>query len=207
MTGVAVKGKDRAGGRQDQQANDWFELDGDPIVTVGDTVEGHDPHEPAVMVEGEDWFRVGGRPVCRAEHKASCGHATTGRQWFRLIGKNSGYRDYLTSAADPCNVEHIPWIMRANGWHEGAKLMDQWFEREASDVKVPKDSDSTSITMDFVLGLDEAQVAFDELMNEDLWSVPNGNPMRRPIDRLCDSLADRGLLTNEPKTFDFEFPV
>jgi hypothetical protein len=61
--------------------------------------------------------------------------------------------------------------------------------------------------MDFVLGLDEAQVAFDELMNEELWSVPNGNPKRRPIDRLCDSLADRGLLTNEPKRFDFEFPV
>jgi uncharacterized Zn-binding protein involved in type VI secretion len=89
MTGAAVKGKDRAGGKQDQQANDWFRLDGDPIVTVGDTVEAHDPHGPATMVEGEDWFRVGGRPVCRAEHKSSCGHATTGRQWFRLIGKNS----------------------------------------------------------------------------------------------------------------------
>lgn len=82
MTGVAVKGKDRAGGRQDRQTNDWFRLDGDPVVTVGDTVEGHGnaPHGAApTMVEGEDWFRVGGRPVCRAEHKASCGHATTGR--------------------------------------------------------------------------------------------------------------------------------
>ena len=30
MTGVAVKGKDRAGGKQDKQASDWFRLDGDP---------------------------------------------------------------------------------------------------------------------------------------------------------------------------------
>jgi len=49
MTGVAVKGKDRAGGTQDQQANDWFRLDGDAVVTVGDTVEigGDAPHGPA----------------------------------------------------------------------------------------------------------------------------------------------------------------
>ena len=75
MTGVAVKGKDRAGGKQDQQANGWFRINGDPIVTVGDTVEGHGdaPHGLATMVEGEGSFRVGGRPVCRAEHKASCG--------------------------------------------------------------------------------------------------------------------------------------
>ena len=126
MTGVAVKGKDRAGGKQAEQANDWFRLDDDPVVTVGDTVEPHGTHTPAsTMVEGESWFRVGGRPVCRAGHKASCGHATTGRQWFRLVGKNSGFRDYLTNAGDPCNIEHIPWIMRANDWYEGAKLMDQ----------------------------------------------------------------------------------
>jgi hypothetical protein len=37
--------------------------------------------------------------------------------------------------------------------------------------------------------------------------VPNGNPNRRPIDRLCDQLADRGLLTRVPQTFDFELPV
>ena len=211
MTGVAVKGKDKAGGRQDKQAHEWFRLNGDPVVTVGDTVEGHDndpPHQPApVMVEGEDWFTLNGVPVCRAEHKASCGHATTGRQWFRLVRADSPYRDYIESAGDPCNIEHIPWIMRANDWHLGAKLMDQWFERAASNVKVPKDSDTTSVTMDFVLQLDEARVAYDELMNEALWSVPNGSPKQSPIHRLCSNLSKRGFLTNEPKSFDFEFPV
>jgi uncharacterized Zn-binding protein involved in type VI secretion len=103
MTGVAVKDKDKACGRQDQQANDWFRLNGDPVVTVGDTVEGHGnpPHAAPVMVEGEENFRVGGKPVCRAEHKASCGHATTGRQWFRIIRADSPYRSYIESAGGP----------------------------------------------------------------------------------------------------------
>jgi uncharacterized Zn-binding protein involved in type VI secretion len=208
VTGVAVKGKDRAGGKQAEQAHDWFRLDDDPVVTVGDTVEPHGTHAPApTMVEGESWFRVGGRPVCRAENKASCGHATTGRQWFRLTRADSGYRPYLTSAGDPCNIEHIPWIMRANGWYEGAKLMDQWFSNTASTVKKPEDSDTTTITMDWVLELDEAQRAYDELMNEALWTVPNGDAKQRPIDRLCDILADKGYLTTEPTTFDFQAPV
>src|SRR3954452_10447758 len=63
VTGVAVKGKDRAGGKQAEQAHGWFRLDDDPVVTVGDTVEPHGTHTPApTMVEGEEWFRVGGRP-------------------------------------------------------------------------------------------------------------------------------------------------
>ncbi len=208
MTGVAVKGKDRAGGRQAEQAHEWFRLNDDPVVTVGDTVEPHDTHEPApTMVEGEDWFTLDDVPVSRAEHKASCGHATTGRQWFLLERADNGYRPYLTSPGDPCNIEHIPWIMRANDWHEGAKLMDQWFSKSASAVKKPEDSDTTTITMDWVLELDEARAAHDELMNEALWTVPNGKPERRPIDRLCDILAEGGYLTTEPKTFEFEAPV
>jgi uncharacterized Zn-binding protein involved in type VI secretion len=197
------------GGKQNQQANDWFRIDGDPVVTVGDTVEGHGeaPHGPAVMVEGEDWFRVGGRPVCRAEHKASCGHATTGRQRFRLVRASSGYRNYLTSAADPCNVEHIPWIMRVNGWHEGAKLMDQWFSKPASTEKKPEDSDTTTITMDWVLELPEAKAAYDELMDESLWSVPNDDQGRSPLQRLCGSLRNKGFLTEVPTAFTFDVPV
>lgn len=97
--------------------------------------------------------------------------------------------------------------MRANGWHEGAKLMDQWFSRTASTVKKPEDSDTTTIAMDWVLELDEARRAYDELMNEALWTVPNGDLKRRPIDRLCNILAKEGYLTTEPKTFEFEEPV
>ena len=207
MTGVAVKGKDRAGGKQDQQANGWFRINGDPIVTVGDTVEGHGSHGPAVMVEGENGFRVGGRPVCRAEHKSSCGHATTGRQRFRIVRASNGYRNYLTSAADPCNVEHIPWIMRAHGWHEGATLMDQWFSKPASTDKKLEDSDTTTITMDWILELPEAKAAYDELMDESLWTLPNGSGGSTPLQRLCGSLRKKGFLTEVPMEFTFDVPV
>jgi hypothetical protein len=62
MTGVAVRSKDKAGGVQREQANVRFRIGGDPVVTVGDTVERHGDHAPApAMVEGEPRFRVGGR--------------------------------------------------------------------------------------------------------------------------------------------------
>jgi uncharacterized Zn-binding protein involved in type VI secretion len=208
MTGVAVGEKDRAGGKQVEEANDWFRLDDDPVVTVGDTVEPHGTHTPApTMVEGEEWFLVDDTPVCRAENKANCGHATTGRQWFLLERADNGYRPYLTDPGDPCNIEHIPWIMRANGWYEGAKLMDQWFSRDASTEKKPEDSDTTTIKMDWVLELDEARKAYDELMNEALWTVPNDDFGRTPLQRLCGSLRNKGFLTDQPMEFTFDTPV
>jgi uncharacterized Zn-binding protein involved in type VI secretion len=208
MTGVAVGEKDRAGGKQVEEANDWFRLDDDPVVTVGDTVEPHGTHTPApTMVEGEEWFLVDDTPVCRAENKANCGHATTGRQWFLLERADNGYRPYLTDPGDPCNIEHIPWIMRANGWYEGATLMDQWFSRDASTDKKPEDSDTSTIKMDWVLELDEARKAYDELMNEALWTVPNDDFGRTPLQRLCGSLRNKGFLTDQPMEFTFDTPV
>src|SRR5206468_7634664 len=93
----------------------------------------------------------------------------------------------VSDAGDPCNIEHIPWIMRANGWHEGAKLMDQWFSNTASTVQKPEDSDTTTITMDWVLELDEARRAYDELMDTTRWTIPNDKFGRTPLQRLCGS--------------------
>lgn len=87
MPGVAVNALDAAGGVQMTQANQWFRIEGQPVVVIGDLVEGHGdaPHSPPPpMVTGAEWFRVGGIPVCRAGDTASCGHATTGRPWFRV---------------------------------------------------------------------------------------------------------------------------
>jgi uncharacterized Zn-binding protein involved in type VI secretion len=202
MTGVAVKGKDKAGGAQKEQANLHFRINGDPVVTIGDTVEPHGDHAPAaVMVEGEVRFRIGGRPVCRAEHKASCGHATTGRQRFRIVPAQSQYRPYLLPSWLPCNVEHIPWIMRAHGWHLGAMLMDKWFTGLASTNKDQTKPDFSSVTMDFVLGFPDAKRKYDDLVNPSLWSHEvNGDSTVR---RLCRRLAKDALLTNQRMTFDY----
>ena len=85
--GVAVHALDIAGGPQQTEANTWFRVQAEPIVVIGDLVQAHGdpPHSPPPpMVEGSAWFRVGGIPVCREGHHASCGHATTGRPWFRI---------------------------------------------------------------------------------------------------------------------------
>ncbi len=85
--GVAVHALDYAGGMQAVEVNTWFRVEEEPIVVIGDLVQSHGdaPHSPMPpMVEGSAWFRVGGIPVSRAGHHAACGHATTGRPWFRI---------------------------------------------------------------------------------------------------------------------------
>jgi uncharacterized Zn-binding protein involved in type VI secretion len=89
MPGVAVNALDSAGGIQQTQVNTWHRIQGEPVVVIGDLVAAHGdpPHSPPPpMVEGEEWYRVGGIPVCRAGHAAACGHTTTGRPWYRIGG-------------------------------------------------------------------------------------------------------------------------
>lgn len=87
MPGIAVRSLDSAGGTQLANTQNVWRVEGMPIVRLGDRVAGHgrSPHNSPTMVEGSDWFRFDGIPVCRAGHRASCGHASTGRPWFRHI--------------------------------------------------------------------------------------------------------------------------
>jgi uncharacterized Zn-binding protein involved in type VI secretion len=86
MPGVACVGVDIAGGTQLGMQAAKFRVHGNPVVVIGDHVAGHGipPHDAPVMAEGTAKFRVGGIPVCRAGHHASCGHATSGRPFFRI---------------------------------------------------------------------------------------------------------------------------
>lgn len=82
-----MEGLDFAGGVQLIQANPWYRLEGHPIVVLGDLVQSHGdpPHSPLPpMIQGTPWYTINGVPVCRAGHLAVCGHATTGRPWYRL---------------------------------------------------------------------------------------------------------------------------
>lgn len=84
MTGLARRQLDAAGGTQLGGGQDWFTIDGEPVIVVGDLVAAHGrpPHSPQpTMVEGLDWFAIDGRAVCRAGHRASCGHPTSGTGW------------------------------------------------------------------------------------------------------------------------------
>jgi uncharacterized Zn-binding protein involved in type VI secretion len=88
MPGVACVSVDMAGGVQLGMQAEKFKVRGNPVVVIGDHVASHPPMPPhlgdPVMVEGSSKFRVGGIPVCREGHLASCGHATTGRPFFRI---------------------------------------------------------------------------------------------------------------------------
>lgn len=90
MPGVAVKGLDSAGGTQLSGHATWMEIEGQPVVCVGDPVEPHAPfvplHTAPVMAEGVSWFIVDGIPACREGNLANCGHPSTGRGWFQLEG-------------------------------------------------------------------------------------------------------------------------
>lgn len=87
MPGIAVKALDFAGGAQIAGGQDWFTVEDQPVVLLGDPVTPHGPppHSPLpVMAQGADWMSIDGVPVCREGHAASCGHATTGRPWFLI---------------------------------------------------------------------------------------------------------------------------
>ena len=86
MPGIALVGVDTAGGVQLGLQAPWFRVNGQPVAVKGDSVAGHGfpPHDSPIMAEGSPTFRVGGIPVCRKGHLATCGHATTGRSFFRI---------------------------------------------------------------------------------------------------------------------------
>lgn len=84
--GIAVKALDRAGGPHRAGGQDFFAVDGAPVVVLGDRIVPHGPvpHANPVMVEGSSWMTLNGIPACRAGHHASCTHPSTGRSWFLI---------------------------------------------------------------------------------------------------------------------------
>lgn len=84
--GIVVKALDSAGGVQLAGGQNFFQVDGQDVVLLGDPVQGHglQPHASPVMAEASNWISLDGVPVCQEGHKATCGHASTGRSWFTL---------------------------------------------------------------------------------------------------------------------------
>lgn len=84
--GIAVNSLDSAGGTQLNGGQNFFSVEGENVILLGDPVAGHGlpPHAAPVMAEGSSWMTINGTPVCREGHAASCGHPSTGRPWFRI---------------------------------------------------------------------------------------------------------------------------
>lgn len=85
MPGIACKGVDTAGGTHIAGGQGKFRVRGQLAVVLGDPVEPHGPHFPEPpMIEATAKFRISGIATCREGHKAACGHASTGRPFFRI---------------------------------------------------------------------------------------------------------------------------
>ena len=53
---------------------------------------------------------------------------------FRIEFAIGGYRSYRVVPSPKCNVEHIPWVLRAKEWNRALALMERWFrEKESTD--------------------------------------------------------------------------
>jgi hypothetical protein len=59
--------------------------------------------------------------------------------------------------------------MRNRGWQMGARLMDQWFEREASTNRDAVPADETTVTLEWILSFKRARVVYDQAIAEHIW--------------------------------------
>ena len=84
--GIAVRQLDAAGGAQLAGGQSFFKVSGQPVIVLGDPLAAHGEglHATPVMHEGSGWLRLNGTPVCREGHRATCGHPSSGRPWFRI---------------------------------------------------------------------------------------------------------------------------
>lgn len=100
MPGVATGNVDSAGGVQISQVNPFYRINTENVVVEGDVVAGHGDgaHASPIMAEGEPWYRVNNINVSREGHLATCGHPTTGRNWYQL---SSG----AYAAANPTQIK------------------------------------------------------------------------------------------------------
>jgi hypothetical protein len=89
------------------------------------------------------------------------------------------------------NLRNIPHIMRVNGFHNGAKLMDTWFSRPAAIAPRYSDPVTNVIQMDsWVLTFTRAKLVYDQIFEEKIWSNP------KALNVVRSTLQRRGVLTN-----------
>lgn len=83
--GAVRKNLDSAGGVLIQGSPDVF-VNGQPLVRIGDAVQGHGPgvHAGPVMATGSGDVFCNGIGACRAGDLASCGHPASGSDNVRI---------------------------------------------------------------------------------------------------------------------------
>jgi hypothetical protein len=93
------------------------------------------------------------------------------------------------------DVTKIPRIMRRKGWIKGATLMEEWFARSANDDASRGAPDTTTITMEWVLGFERARRVYDQMVQERVWV--NGPAQREMAKRF--RLTGQGVCFGAPR--------
>lgn len=88
MHGVTRRAMDFAAGAQIGAQQTFVTVQSQLWIVRGDinTPHGLMPHTPGGdnMAEGSSFVTINGIPVCREGHRAGCGHATSGADWFKI---------------------------------------------------------------------------------------------------------------------------
>lgn len=101
------------------------------------------------------------------------------------------------------SVTDVPRIMRAQGWNNGARLMEIWLSRTAAAAPAYGPPEESTIRMDtWVLRFARARAVFDQLVRERVWA--NAAAQRAT----AAMLRRKGLLTPRAHTFgDVSLPA
>ena len=82
------------------------------------------------------------------------------------------------------SIKNIPGIMRANGFVQGAQLMDIWFSRPAIAVPHYTPPVSSIIKMDWVLSFDRANDVYQDIIDNKIWVNPAAKAeIKKMLDR------------------------
>lgn len=88
----------------------------------------------------------------------------------------------------------VPKIMRANGWGQGATLLERWFAGPPMAKPAYALPDLTTIKMDWVLSFSRAKSVFDDMVQTKVWA----NDAARPV--VVQRVREQDLVD---KCFDF----
>jgi hypothetical protein len=100
-------------------------------------------------------------------------------------------------------LTNIPKIMRSKGWDVGARLMERWFAGVPSSAPKYVSPDTSTVTMNWILGFSRAKTVYDKLVKDQIWQ--NAAAQKE----IVNMLRSKGLLSGTvAKSFgNFSAPV
>jgi hypothetical protein len=138
------------------------------------------------------WLRIRDQVVAERERKLDEEFYKPGGAWEQL---EADRRDSLLTA--------IPGEMEWNHWHEGAQLLETWFERPPAIAPNYSAPITNLIKMDWVLQFARAKTVFDQIVKGRIWTnVASQQRLRELLRKLPPTASTFGNLTQPVTQID-----